>query len=73
MSWAWFSRKSPSVAGAARLRALLEIPLDRALRDADAELEQFATNALRALKAIFTGHATDELDRVDRDAGLRGF
>src|SRR5450631_2723135 len=66
-----FEERCPPLTGRARLHTPLEIFLDRALRDTDAELEQFATDALRAPKAIFAGHATDELDRVDRNAGPR--
>lgn len=42
------------------------VPLNGSLRNADAEVQQLAADALRAPEAILLGHAPDELD------GLRG-
>src|SRR5450432_3110654 len=66
-----FEEGCPALAGRVRLHIPLEIALDRALGDSNSELEQLAPDALRAPKAIFTGHPTDELDGLDRDTGLR--
>src|SRR4051812_36063896 len=72
MSLPWFSEEGcPALAGRVRLHIPLEIALDRSLGDADTELEQLTTDALRAPKAIFTGHLTDELYGLERDTGLR--
>ncbi len=42
----------PALTGAVRLPTRLQIPLDRALRNTDTELEQFTANALRDPEAI---------------------
>jgi hypothetical protein len=44
--------------------------LDRSLRDADAELQEFAANALGSPKAVLDRHAPDEGDDVRSHARL---
>jgi hypothetical protein len=44
--------------------------LDCALRDADAELQQFAANPFRSPEPVLGRHAVDEGDGVWRDTRL---
>jgi hypothetical protein len=67
----WFRWSPPglSAALAGRPRAS-HIPLDCALRDADAELQQFAANPFRSPEPVLGRHAVDEGDGVWRDTRL---
>jgi len=67
----WFRRKVRQRCPGARRdgpRAASHIPLNCALRDADAELQELASNPLGSPEPVVGRHAVDEGDNLRRDA-----
>jgi len=67
----WFRRKVRQRCPGARRdgpRAASHIPLNCALRDADAELQELASNPLGSPEPVLGRHAVDEGDNLRRDA-----
>ena len=65
----WFRRKVRQRLSAARCAGprASHVPLDRALRDADAELQELASNPFGSPEPVLGRHAVDEGDDVRRE------
>ena len=70
ISCAWLCRKVDQVWEEGPHALLAHILLNGAFGDADAQLEQFAPNALGAPQAIVAGHGFDQGHRLGSDFGF---